>query len=85
MLRSITRGMCIKMTSIKRVSEQITCNKLERDFQISHYHLHVTSQREHKIMGHTIVSGNKHSSVALHQNNVIVFIEMLLTYAKVLF
>ena len=50
-------------------------NKLDRDFQISKYHL--ISQRENCIMSNRIVLGNKPSSVAQHQNHAIVFIEML--------
>ena len=51
-------------------------NKLERDFQISNHHF--ISHRKNKIMGYTIVSDNKPSSVALHQNHAIVLlIEML--------
>ena len=36
-------------------------------------------------MGYTIVSGNKPSSVALHQNHAIVFIEMLLIKCQIFF
>ena len=50
-------------------------NKLERDFYISKHRL--ISQRENQIMDYTIVSDNKLSSVALHQNHAIIFIEML--------
>ena len=50
-------------------------NNFEQDFQISKHHF--ISQRENQIMGYTLVSGNKPSSVALHQNHIIVFIEML--------
>ena len=50
-------------------------NKFERDFQISKHHS--ISQRENKILGYTIVSGNKPSSVALHRDHAIVLIEML--------
>ena len=50
-------------------------NKLERDFQISKHYL--ISQRENEIMGYTIVSDNKPSSVALYQNHTIVYIEIL--------
>ena len=55
----------------------INNNKLERDFQICKHHL--ISQRENTIMGYTIVSGNRPSSVALHvhHNHAIVFIEIL--------
>ena len=41
--------------------------QLERDFLIIKHHL--ISQRENKIMGYTIVSGNKPSSVALHSSS----------------
>ena len=44
-------------------------NKLERDFQISKHNF--LSQRENYIMGYPIVSGNKPSSVALHQHSII--------------
>ena len=50
-------------------------NKLERNFQISQYHL--ISHRHKYIMGYTIVSGKKPSSVSLNQNHTILFIEML--------
>ena len=43
--------------------------------EISKHHL--ICQRENKIMGYTIVSDNKQSSVSLHQNHAKVFIEML--------
>ena len=41
-------------------------NKLERDFKISNHHLTcLIGQREYLIIGYTIVSDNKPSSVAL--------------------
>ena len=46
--------------------KSVSLNKLERDFQIS------KSERI-LVMGQTIVSGNKPSSVALHQDIAIVF------------
>ena len=57
--------------------------KIERGFQISKHNL--ISQRENEIMGYTIVSGNKPSPVALHQNHaiIVVFIEMLLIKCQI--
>ena len=55
--------------------EVLRSNKLERNFKISNHLL--ISQRENYIMGYTIVLGNKPSSVTLHQNHAVVFIEML--------
>ena len=47
--------------------------------QISKHHL--ISQRENEIMGYTIVSGNKPSSVALHQNHAnIIYRNALIKY-----
>ena len=52
--------------------------QLERDFQISKHYL--ISQRENLIMGKTIISDNKPSSVDLHHNHATVFIEMLIKW-----
>ena len=53
----------------------IDTNLIRTRLQISKHHL--ISQREHKIMDYTIVSGNKPSSVAINQKHAKVFIEML--------
>ena len=57
-------------------TSRILNNKLERDSKLK-IKIHLISQRENYIMGYTIVSGNKPSSVVLHQNYLIVFIEIL--------
>ena len=48
---------------------EVYINKLERDFQISKHHLIK--------LDNGLVSGNKPSSVALHQNHILVFTEIL--------
>ena len=58
----------------------ITLQQLEPDFQISKHDLFC--QRENWITGHTIVSVNKHSPLALHQNDAMVSIETVWLYCQ---
>ena len=53
----------------------VVFNTLERDFQISKCHL--IGHTENKIMGYTIVSGNKPSLAALHQIQVIASVKRI--------